>query len=317
MGYIKFIKKLIVFAFPLVGGLIFFEIKLRSLENSYTVKRQNFENEVENVEVLILGNSHSYYGVDPKFLSLRGFNLANSTQSFFYDRQITMKYLPRMKNLKIVMIPISYFSFYYQMIDIAENWRDFAYQKFWNIRYPKLSCWDSRNYSYLMMYSPERSFKYLMSGFKTKLTDGLEYNGHFRKDTSGNSAELNDAVGRMIQKAHAGMIDLKQEKKNIEELTSLIDTLGKRNIKVILFTTPVAKTYSKFCDSAIIYRNKRILKEIVSNHNCVYKDYFLDKRFGMQDFGNNDHLNFIGAERFTFILNKEFILPLLGNSKGD
>ncbi len=311
MGYKKFIKRFILFILPLVTILIFFEIKLRTVENSYSVKRRNFEKEVENVEVLILGNSHSYYGVDPKFLSLKGFNLANSTQSFFYDRQITMKYLPKMKNLKIVMIPISYFSFYYQMMDIPENWRDFAYQKFWNIRYPKLSWWDSRNYSYLTMYSPQKSFNFLMSGFKTKLTEGLEYNGHFRKDTAGNSAELNEAVGRMIQKAHASMIDLKQEKKNIEELTSLIDTLDKQNIKVILFTTPVAKTYSKYCDSAIIFRNNNILKEIVSKYNCVYKDYFLDNRFGMQDFGNNDHLNFIGAEKFTLILNKEFVIPLL------
>lgn len=106
------------------------------------------------------------------------------------------------------------------------------------------------------------------------------------------------------------MIDFKKEKENIDELSSLIDTLQKRDVKVVLFTTPVAETYSKQCDPAILSRTAKIVERIVERYNCAYKNYFNDRRFSFSDFGNNDHLNFSGAEKFTRILDSELIRPL-------
>jgi hypothetical protein len=311
MRYKKFIIKLLVFSLPLAFFLIFTELKLRKLDNSYTFKKRNFEKVVDSIELLILGDSHSYYGVDPKYISLRSFNLANASQSFFYDKEITLKYLPRLNKLKLIMIPVNYFSFYFRMMDMSENWRDFAYEKFWGIRYPGISWWDSRNYSYLMMYSPEKTFSFLKKGFKVELTDGIAPNGHFMKDTTGNLKVLNNAVGKMIQKTHQGMINFALEKENVGHLSELLDSLQKKNIKVILFTTPVASTYSKFCDPAILSRNKTIIDKMVAKYKLPYKNYFSDSRFSVGDFGDNDHLNFVGAKKFTMILDEELVKPYM------
>lgn len=315
MGYKKFIVRFLIFISPLAIFLFFIETNLRRIDNSYTFKKRNFEKVVDSVELLILGDSHSYYGVDPEYLSLKSYNLANASQSFFYDKEITFKFLPRITKLKMVMIPVNYFSFYYRMMDMSENWRDFAYEKFWDIRYPGLSWWDSRNYSYLMMYSPERTLSFMKVGFKTNLTEGIEFNGHFRKDTIGNLAVLNDDVGRMIQKTHQGMINFRLEKENVGYLSELLDTLQKRNIKVVLFTTPVASTYSKFCDPSILSRNHTLISQIANKYDCVYKNYFTDSRFSFNDFGDNDHLNFLGAKKFSSILNRETILPYIDSAK--
>lgn len=317
MTYRKFLSRLIIFIIPLAAFLLFMELNVRRMDNSFALKKRNFEKGIDSVELVILGNSHSYYGVDPQYISIKSYNLANSSQSIYYDKEITLKYLEDLKNLKMVMISISYFSLYYRISDMAENWRDFFYYRYWKIRDPQLSYWDSRNYSYMMIYTPAKTLEFLNEGFKTNLNEGVESNGHFRMDTLGNKDVLNDEIGRMIVRSHTSMINFNQQENNVNDLSELIETLKKRGIKIILFSTPVASTYSKFCDSAILLRNNKLINQIVSKYsNCFYKDYSTDSRFTIKDFGNNDHLNFIGARKFSSILNDEYVIPYL-NSKNN
>lgn len=78
-----------------------------------------------------------------------------------------------------------------------------------------------------------------------------------------------------------------------------------------MVTMPVFSTYSKFCDTAIINRNNDIINNMVSKYNCQYKNYFTDQHFEIADFHDNDHLNYIGAAKFTRMLDTEFVKPLL------
>jgi poly-D-alanine transfer protein DltD len=90
-----------------------------------------------------------------------------------------------------------------------------------------------------------------------------------------------------------------------ETLDNLVKTLTNRKIRVIFVTTPVLSTYSKYTDSKINAVNKKAVLSLCQKYGCKYLDYFTDPRFTNDDFSDNDHLNCIGASKFSKILNKD------------
>jgi len=75
----------------------------------------------------------------------------------------------------------------------------------------------------------------------------------------------------------------------------------------LIVTAPVFSTYSKFADKGKLRLNDSIIRCICSKYGCKYFDYFTDKRFEKEDFLDNDHLNFIGAEKFSRMINEEVL----------
>src|ERR1700741_548291 len=92
----KFIFKSVLFAIPLLLGFILVEFWLRSIPNSYNQKRIYLEQQLDSIEVLILGSSHSVDGINPQYIHPKAFNLGNISQSMYYDKSLTLKYLSRM-----------------------------------------------------------------------------------------------------------------------------------------------------------------------------------------------------------------------------
>jgi hypothetical protein len=121
----KFSTKLLIFLIPIFIILGFFELGLRGIPNSYNTKRAYYENQLDTIEILVLGSSQALEGINPEFFERKGFNLSNVSQSFYYDSQLTLKYIDQMKRLKCVIITVSYFSLWYQIYDIKESWRDY------------------------------------------------------------------------------------------------------------------------------------------------------------------------------------------------
>jgi len=300
------IKRIFLFSAPLFIFLCIIELKIRKIPNAYKVKRDYFEKSIDSIELLVLGNSHMVHGVDPDYLSLKAFNLASGSQSYFYDNAITLNYLHRLKKLKAVIIPVDYFSFYYRLQDIAD-WLDFGYYKFWNIRYPGLSYWDSRNYFYFMLYTPANSFKYFLKSKNFSLAWGMKPNGFTPNNSKGSESNINEFTGKTRVQFHNHMIRFERQSESLSSLEELIRELSKNRIKVFLVESPVCSTYSKYCDTAILSKNFTIINNLVEKYNCSYKSYFTDKRFSISDFADNDHLNVEGARKFSTIIDVELL----------
>lgn len=305
---IYFIKQLFLFALPLVLIFVVIELRMRSIPNGYEVKRQYLEKSIDSIEVLVLGNSHMVQGVDPDLLGRKAFNLASSSQSYFYDKELTFRYIDRLKRLKFVIIPVDYFSFYYSLHDIAD-WLDYGYDKFWGIHFPELSVWDSRSYFYTMLYTPANSLNYSLKGKDFNLAGSLRTNGYTPVDVDSKMVPfiINDKTGRVRAQFHKRMIRPERFDECMSNLNELIKNLVVRSVKVILVESPVFNTYSKFCDTSILLNNRKLAQELAIKYNCVFRSYFSDNRFGLDDFSDNDHLNSKGAKKFASILNEDFI----------
>ena len=300
-----FIKSL--FLIPLLLFLCYMEFGLGKIPNSYSYKRENLEKQLDSIQVLILGSSQAAHGINPSCFSLKTYNLSNISQSIYYDSKITVKYLDKMPKLEYAVINLPYISFGYQIIDGIESWRDYYYSQFWDINYPEIETFNLKRYSKIFLYTPERAISYSLQGFKADLIKDYKANGYVPYDTLNNYKNISDSLGLKRVKLHDSFYKEKRWAENQNYLQQLIEELQKRNIQVVLVTQPVFATYSKFVNKAKLKKTTDTINLICKKYNCKYLNYFTDNRFSKSDFYDNDHLNCIGADKFSKILNNDMV----------
>ena len=97
-----FLRKISLFVLPVLVSLFCVEYAIRSLPNSFKLKNEFIENSGGEIETLILGSSHTFYGLNPKCFQSKTFNFANISQSPDVDLAILKSYEDELINLKTV-----------------------------------------------------------------------------------------------------------------------------------------------------------------------------------------------------------------------
>ncbi len=302
-----FLRRLLLFCLPLVAGTAVVEVFLYRTPNTYSYKRERFEEQLTGIEVLVLGSSQPLFGINPAHFSRPGFNLANVSQTLYYDKALTLKYLDRLPKLKLVLIPVSYFSFNYQLCDTKERWRDYYYRTFWNIRYPGLPRFDLRDVSRIALYSPAEVVRLLKNGFRTDFTENLSPNGHLAVAPVTVNDKISEAAGRERVRVHDASRHPRRFVQIAADLEGLVAQLTRRGVAVAFLTTPVLPTYARYCNPQVLGRNRAVINRLCRTYGCRYYDYFTDRRFSPAAFADNDHLNATGAARFSRIINQDII----------
>jgi hypothetical protein len=80
-----------------------------------------------------LGSSHSAYGLNPQYFTLKGFNASNISQSLDYDYEILKKYNNKWDKLKFIIIPIDDFTLFFDLKKSIEPWRVKNYEIYYGI----------------------------------------------------------------------------------------------------------------------------------------------------------------------------------------
>jgi len=308
-GVKKFVFKGMIFILPLLIFLGFVEYKLHGIPNGYNKKRVQLERQLDSIDVLVLGSSQALHGINPAWFSCKGFNVANNSQSLFYDTQIALKYLDRMKHLKCVVVTISYFALWNQLSDLPEDWRDSFYYYYWDIKYPGLKMMNAKNYSLIMLYGTQNALQYTAEGFHEDLAKDMNPNGWIRIDTIPNNPQISDESGKERVKFHDKIRHDYRIAENIALLENLISECKKRGVDVAFVTPPVYETYYKYTDPKVILRNNFEIERLCKKYGCKYYDYLNDRRFTFKEFNDNDHLNFIGAMKFSKLINTDVLSP--------
>ena len=70
----KFSIKTLLFVVPILLLAVIIEIFLRLIPNDYLHKKKYLDAHSCDIETLILGSSHSFYGIDPNYFSNNTFN---------------------------------------------------------------------------------------------------------------------------------------------------------------------------------------------------------------------------------------------------
>jgi DltD protein len=301
---IKAFKNIALLALPIGVLIVYLEVNLLKIPNSYNVKRANFEEDIDKIQTLVLGSSQVLNAVNPTFLDKKAFNLANTSQSYYYDINLTERYLDKMLQLKTICVGVAYFSFFSQMEDLDEEWRTFYYDYFWGISCPHTEGGiDARKYSLIALYGNWTTIKYASKNWKINEAPLLKSNGFMPKDTVSFYGEINDSTGHGRFLVHQNEKREGRRKEIENDLSQFVEKLHQRNIKVVFFSTPLYKTYSQYLNKTELTENTQFIESLCTKYNFKYWNFSNDSRFLITDFANNDHLNERGAEKFSRILN--------------
>ncbi len=311
----KFIKKIFVVLlfFMLITSV--FDIWLRSQKLSYAAKYEGLIKAKDKVELIILGNSHANYGVNPSvFKNIYAYNLANVSQKIYQDKRIILKALSEYKfpKLKYVMINVDYHSLIYSSQEQRNLWSYYDLgikYKDENYLLPNLS-------PFLWGYKPKVTFSFLEKHFRKKqkyLDSEYGVNPHssyikgFLAFEGTDNSRFNNKAYKERVASWKEDINNSERKEIVQDLRELITTLKNKGIKPILFSNPTYKDYNMFLDKNIINRNNHDISIICDEFKIKYLDFMIDKHFTKEHFYNEDHLNSKGAKLFTQMIITEMM----------
>lgn len=303
----KFFIKGFIFVLPLVLLFAFIEFKLSQIPNGYTTKKSFFEQRIAEYEVVNTGTSHTLMSINPRYLDGKAYNLAYLGQSLYYDAQLVSRYLDRMKGLRLLIVPVSYQSLQYRMSNNRlHGWRANFYSRHYG--FPDEDgnpAWlKPGNHSLIALYGIDETRAYIRGGFRPRPEIKIDENGWGDMGTVSNLAERN--VRARINNHHAAM---KPEviAENIRTLENLFDQLKARNISIVIVTTPVSQVYASKMLPENLHRMQEGIEYLQSKYGIEYFNYLYDQRFVAEDFLDADHLNARGAEKFSSIINDDFV----------
>jgi hypothetical protein len=297
-------RSFVVTAFGFVAPLLVLfaglEVAMRSVPNTYALKRDLLDGAGRSATVLVVGSSHEVYGVRAAELGRPAISLANSSQSTLLDVQLVELALDTMPRLETVVIGLSYFSFGYRLEASPESWRAGFYQHYFGIheptpaiRLPQLG-----DLSVAALYDPAQ----MVAAWRNPLPLDPEDLGWERAEESGGALLRDDAVAAARVTYHESMIDDAVRAETVAELVRLLRALERRHVRAVFVSMPEHRLYREHLREATLRRNEQDLATVRAAVPTPWIDLRADARFEDVHFVNHDHLDVLGATEATRIL---------------
>lgn len=295
----KLLIKIFLFISPIIIIGIGIEWSTRQIPNDYQKKNTAMLERAANIETLILGNSHTFYGVNPALFHSNTYNLAFLSQSVEYDYRLFSHYEAKLSKLHTLIVPISLFSLHSTMESDGCGWM-------------------IKNYNIYMNLNSSIEPKKNLELFSEKIRPILQKNYlYYFKDSTYCTSDLNGWSRRIGARKKHSIDTLSQEafhrhffdkstyvKYNIDMLEKLILLAKKKQIKILFITTPTYHSYYQLAIETKQYKEVQdVLKLLVAKYsNCAYINSINDSRFEKDDFFDGDHLNEQGARKYSLFL---------------
>lgn len=296
----KLLRKLFLFSLPFLVVFLGIEVFYRTVPNNYSFKHKTVQQNYDSTEVLILGGSHTFYGLNPKYFEKKTFNLGNLSQSLYFDELLLEKHLNHFKKLQCVILNIEYFSLSQADTSAENNSRKYYYHGFMNLDVPLVAPTDPKG----VFLSTNRSFERNLNLINKYISKGTllycDENGFGTDYTKVKSRNIDKTLETTL-KAHED--HLTDFSKNNSRLQHMITLCKNRNIKVLLVTMPVVEAYANGVDQNKLQRIFETCQNLEKqNSNVRYLNLFQDKRFKTEDFYDADHLHTDGAVKCSGIV---------------
>lgn len=290
-----FIKKSLFFSVPVLLFIAIMELLLRNIPNDYSYKKNYLDQHSNQIETLFLGSSHSFYAVNPEFITSKSFNAAHIAQSLDYDIEILKKYDNQTDKLQFIVVPIDYFSLYNRLETGVEKWRI----KNYNIYYDLNKSTDLVENSEILNGKWNENFKRLVKFFRKKKSDVSCNNlGWGTNNNSKNAKDLIETGKSAAERHHKKSISFFEE--NLKLVHEIIAIAKAKNAKVLFYTCPAYKTYTSQLNTEQLQTTIATIQAVQkANSNVIYFNFLIDSSFVAQDFCDADHLNEMGAEKFS------------------
>lgn len=297
----KFLRYCVYFVLPILIAAIPVEYLIRQVPNPYKYKYEWMQENAEDVEILVFGSSHTFYGIRPEFFKGKAFSLANVSQGNRQDLFLLKYWANKYKKLKTVIVPISFYTWFWKGLEYgSESYR---------CRYYKIYM-DCDYYPDWSFYNLELSDMRTAMGKVGKINHRNEDPG-YDKYGWGNTFKLakkniliwNDGTeAEAAVKRHTAK-SWDYIETNYNRFKEMAEFCQSRNIQLVLITTPCWHSYYDNLDKEQLKKMYELTNRFKNEFNIPYFDYLKDPRFEADDFFDSNHLSDVGAIKFTKILN--------------
>jgi hypothetical protein len=265
----RFNKKIVLFFIPLLLLLGLMEYALRTIPNDYRYKKEYLDKHSEKIQTLILGSSHTFYGLNPEYFPNNTFNASHVSQSLNYDFAILKKY--SFSYLQTVIIPISYFTFFEQLGTAMDSWREKNYVLYYDIT---ISDRFSNHWEVLsndLFVNVRRIYLYYVKKQPNQTTDRLGWGNIYRSENQQDLQKTGKVNASLNTKDLSSESICQLHDENSMILRSMIEYCQDRNIQVVLFTPPAYETYQNNLNESQIRKTVDTAVEISGEYsNCSY-----------------------------------------------
>lgn len=289
-----FLRLLLTFSALVTLTLAAGECYVRHLPNPARDKHEWMLAHSREVRTLVLGSSHTFYGLDPALLGPHAFSLAQVSQTYRYDDWLLRRYPT--DSLRTVIVPFSYFSLYEDFeygtgdIHYISRYRIYMDCPIHSVCSPHvLECtrFDAFKERLKSLWQPPRLTW-------TELGWGSNNRSELRPAAWDNGAER--AKGNTY--ADTGAVNA-----NTAFLASIFEFCRKRNVQVILLSTPLTPSFRDNECPEQRARNRHVLDRLLRKYPEVCRmDLEADSRFSDADFFDADHLSDRGAKKLSDIV---------------
>lgn len=304
----KFVLKSILIITPVILVVLSMELLVRNIPNVYKYKKEYLDSNSNQIETLILGHSHSYYGIDPIYFSKNTFNAAYSAQFPYFDIEILKKYQDNFEKLKCVILPVTPVQLYTKRIEKISISTAYKYNIYYGINtinsiYNQSEC---LNNIFQLRKILNPIIKYYVHGKPKSTCSELGWNKDLNKINPPIDLEASGFDRVQFHTSFTVNKDLEFEivEYNAKILISIVEWCKVKNIKLLLFTPPAHVSYRRNFDQ--IRATKAINKfcEISSTYEkCNYENMFDNFEFINDDYYDADHLSKKGAIKLSKIIN--------------
>lgn len=301
----RFLECSVGFLLPIFISAVFAEMAIRSVDNPYKYKYQWMQENAEEVEVLVLGSSHTFYGVRPEFLAGNAFSLANVSQDFTHDLYQLKYWANRYKHLKTVIVPISFFSWFSGGLENgSESYRCRFYKIYMDCDlYPDLSLYNLEISDYR---SARRKLDKLLHEDNAPGVNSRGWGETYKLSSKKVEEWNNGSEADAAVKRHTA-VNYDNVGKNYQQMKEIAEFCQQRNIQLVLITTPCWASYYENLNQEQLKKMYELTRRLQHEYQLLYLDYLKDARFVADDFYDSNHLSDVGAEKFTKILNQDIV----------
>ena len=296
-----FLNKILFFFILTVFLFVFYEYSLSFIPNSYNVKKKLIEEKKDSIKMIIVGTSRAFSGIIPSKMPYYSINIANNSQSIYYDIELLEKYIKKLPNINSIVFDINFFSFEYNLDNGPEEWRALYYNNIFNIN-PQSKNLSFIDNLFIKMYNP-KDIIYHLSSIPI-------YNRYYKNKgvalNIGKSLINKENTKKRYKHLLNNYMSKKEKIKIIKKLENFLKSLKNSKIKIFFVQIPVSSEMYSNIDKKLLEENNNIINDFSKIYTNIKSINILnDNRFFDFDFRDSDHLNLNGAIKFSEILSNE------------
>ena len=304
----RFLKYSVLFLAIIAILLAACEWMVRTTPNSYTLKDELMQRSASRFKTVVMGGSHTYYGVKPELVGDSVVNLANVSQGHEYDYFLLTKYEKALTNLKTVVLIVDESNIFDPPFedDDREWFRAIFYKIYY--RYPKHG--DLSKYNFEMSNVAtftqkfKKALKYHLTGKVDPDCDSLGWGCTFTAHNEFDTTAFRLDAAKTLERHRCKNWD--NVGYNVDYLNKIGEWCNRRGVEIVVITTPMWDEFVAGTSARQLAVMREVIARFTARYHAKYHDYLCDPRFQGLDFHDPDHLSDIGAVKFSKILKTDF-----------